>query len=208
MCGMKSNLNGKRIAILVADGFEQIELTSPQEALKKSGAETVIVSPKKGSVQGYHHEKPGDQIKVDLSLNDVQGESFDGLLLPGGVKNPDTLRMEPKAVEFVRSFFNEGKPIAAICHGPWMLVEADVVRGREVTSYPSVKTDLTNAGARWKDEAVVTDEGIVTSRTPDDLPQFNEKMVEEFAEGKHERRTGETKKRGKAEVVGASASKS
>jgi protease I len=145
----------------------------------------VIVSPVKGKVKGWNHDKWGDEIAVDVPLSDADAGDFDGLLLPGGVMNPDKLRMNEDAVEFVYEFFNSGKPVAAICHGPWMLVEADVVADRRVTSYPSIQTDLENAGAEWVDEEVVVDEGLVTSRSPKDLPAFNRKMVEEFAEGVH-----------------------
>jgi protease I len=179
------SLSGKRIAILATDGFEQVELTRPREALRAAGATVEIVSPKSGVIQGMHHSDKGDTFNVDTPLQSASADDYDGLVLPGGLKNPDTLRMEPAAVAFVRDFFSQGKPVAAICHGPWMLVEADVVRGRRVTSYPSVKTDLVNAGAEWVNEECVCDEGLVTSRNPDDLPAFCEKMVEEFAEGVH-----------------------
>jgi len=181
-------LNGKRVAILVADGFEQVELTGPREALDKAGATTQIVSPAKGEVKGVHHDKPGDKFKVDVPLDTARPDEFDALMLPGGVFNPDELRMNPKAVEFARHFVDTGKPIAAICHGPWLLVEADVVRGRTMTSWPAIKTDLKNAGANWVDQEVVTENGLVTSRKPDDIPAFNKKMIEEFAEGVHKQR--------------------
>lgn len=184
---MNSNhdLSGKRVAILVADGFEQVELDQPRQALDRAGAKTQVVSPAKGQVKGVNHDQPAAGAKVDLPLQSAKPDDFDALLLPGGVINPDTLRLERKAVEFVRAFFDAGKPVAAICHGPQVLIEADVVRGRTLTSYPSVKTDLKNAGANWVDEAVVVDQGLVTSRKPDDIPRFNEKMIEEFAEGVH-----------------------
>jgi protease I len=178
-------LNGKRVAILVADGFEQVELTEPRKALEDAGAKTEIVSPASGKVQGFNHSDKGDKFAVDVPLESAVAGMYDALLLPGGVANPDQLRTLPKAVEFAKSFFAAGKPVAAICHGPWLLVEADVVRGRTVTSWPSVKTDLKNAGAKWVDEEVVTDRGLVTSRKPDDIPAFNRKMIEEFAEGVH-----------------------
>ena len=184
---MKSNFNlsGKRVAILVADGFEQVELDQPRAALDKAGALTHVVSSAKGHVKGVNHDKPAGGAKVDIALDAADAESYDALLLPGGVFNPDALRQEPKAVALVRAFFEAGKPVAAICHGPQVLIEADVVRGRKLTSYPSVATDLKNAAAIWVDEAVVVDNGLVTSRTPDDIPQFNDKMIEEIAEGVH-----------------------
>jgi protease I len=175
----------QRIAILVENGFEQVELTEPKRAIEEAGMQPVIVSPVKGKVKGWNHDRWGDDFSVDLALDDADPGDFDGLLLPGGVMNPDRLRMNEEAVEFVYEFFNAGKPVAAICHGPWMLVEADVVADRRVTSYPSIQTDLENAGAEWVDEEVVVDEGLVTSRSPKDLPAFNRKMVEEFAEGVH-----------------------
>jgi len=184
---MKSNhdLSGKRVAILVADGFEQVELDGPRAALDRAGARTQVVSPAQGTVKGVNHDKPAAGAKVDVPLGAARPDDFDALLLPGGVMNPDALRQEKKAVEFVRAFYDAGKPIAAICHGPQILIEADVVRGRTVTSYPSVRTDLKNAGANWVDEVVVVDHGLVTSRKPDDIPRFNEKMIEEIAEGVH-----------------------
>lgn len=184
---MKNNfdLSGKRVAILVADGFEPVELDKPRAALDQAGAKTQVVSPAKGKVKGFNHDKPAAGAKVDVALNSANPEEYDALLLPGGVMNPDALRQEESAVEFVRAFFEAGKPVAAICHGPQVLIEAEVVRGRKLTSFPSVKTDLKNAGADWVDEAVVVDNGLVTSRKPDDIPQFNEKMLEEIAEGVH-----------------------
>jgi protease I len=182
---MANKLDGKRVAILVADGFEQSELERPQEALEDAGAETLIVSPNEESVAGWHHFDAGDLFDVDVPLAEATADDFDALLLPGGVANPDQLRMNPEAVQFVKAFFDAGKPVAAICHGPWTLIEAGAVKGRTMTSWPSLKTDLTNAGAKWVDEQVVVDNGLVTSRKPDDIPAFNEKMIEEFAEGKH-----------------------
>jgi protease I len=181
-------LDGKRVAILVADGFEQVELTEPRRALDEAGASTQIVSPSQPKVKGWQHTKWGDEFDVDVKLDQSDPTQFDALLLPGGVMNPDKLRMNARAVEFVRHFFDQGKPIAAICHGPWTLIEAGAVKRRTVTSYPSIKTDLTNAGAKWVDEPVVVDNGLITSRRPDDIPMFNGKMIEEFAEGKHGRR--------------------
>ena len=183
--GKSGKLNGKTIAVLVTDGFEQVELTKPREAFEQAGAKTVLVSLKDGKVQGFHHFDKGDTFAVDVVVDAAHAASFDGLLLPGGVHNPDALRASPKAVAFVKAFADSGKPIAAICHGPWVLVEADVVRGRTVTSYPSIKTDLKNAGAIWVDREVVVDKGLVTSRKPDDLAAFCEKAIEELAEGRH-----------------------
>jgi protease I len=186
-------LNGKKVAILVANGFEQVEMTEPKKALEEAGAQTFIVSPEKTQVKGWNHTEWGDKFEVDVNLEDADPNDYDALLLPGGVMNPDHLRMNPKAVKFVRSFVDEGKPIAAICHGPWTLIEAGAVKSRRMTSYPSIKTDLRNAGAEWVDEQVVTDNGIVTSRKPDDIPAFNQKMIEEFKEGKHTARAGSLK---------------
>jgi deglycase len=179
-------LNGKRVAILATDGVEQVELTESRKALEDTGATVQLVSPKRGKIKGWQHDHWGDELKVDVLLDEARADNYDALMLPGGVMNPDQLRMNDKAVQFVRAFFSAGKPVAAICHAPWMLVEADVVRGRTVTSWPSLRTDLRNAGADWVDREVVTDEGLVTSRKPDDIPAFNTKMIEEFAEGIHE----------------------
>ena len=180
------NLNGKRVAILATDGVEQVELTEPRKALDDAGAKTVLVSIKSGKIKGWQHDHWGDELPVDVTIDSANADTFDALLLPGGVMNPDHLRANKQAVQFVRKFFEAGKPVAAICHGPWMLVEADVVRGRTVTSWPSLQTDLRNAGADWVDREVATDEGLVTSRKPDDIPAFNKKMIEEFGEGLHE----------------------
>ncbi len=182
-------LRQKKIAFLVTDGFEQVELTQPWEAIKSAGATVELVSLKAGKVKGVHHDKPGDQFPVDKLVSDVSAEEYDGLVLPGGVFNPDALRVDEAAVDFVRDFFKQHKPVAAVCHGPWLLVEADVVKGRRVTSWPSVRTDLINAGAEWVDEECVCDNGLVTSRCPDDLPAFCDKAIEEFAEGRHEHQT-------------------
>jgi len=190
---MAERLNGTRVAILATDGVEQVELEEPRKALDAAGARTQLVSPKSGKIRAWQHDHWGDELDVDLELGSARVSDFDALLIPGGVLNPDTLRMNERAVEFVRDFYREGKPIAAICHGPWMLVEAGVVRGRTVTSWPSLQTDLRNAGADWVDREVVTDEGIVTSRKPDDIPAFNRKMIEEFAEGIHEGRRDVTR---------------
>src|ERR1043165_3923633 len=161
---MEKKLNGKKVAILVADGFEQAELTGPKEALEAAGAQTQIVSPNEGTVAGWHHFDAGDLFDVDVPLAEADVNDFDALLLPGGVANPDQLRMNPEAVRFVKAFFDAGKPVAAICHGPWTLIEAGAVKGRTMTSWPSLKTDLTNAGAKWVDEQVVTDNGLGTGR--------------------------------------------
>jgi protease I len=190
---MTQDLNGVKVAILVAEGFEQVELTAPKKALEEAGAQTQIVSPAKGQVQGWNHFDKGDRFPVDVPLEQANSRDFDALLLPGGVASPDQLRIIPKAVQFVREFFQAGKPVAAICHGPWPLIEAGVVRGRTMTSWPSLKTDLLNAGAKWVDQEVVTDNGLVTSRKPDDIPAFNRKMIEVFAEAKRrQQKTAQT----------------
>ncbi len=178
-------LNGKRIAILATEGFEQSELEKPREALQEAGAHTDVISPESGEIRGWDGDDYGDAVAVDVDLASANADDYDGLLLPGGVMNPDKLRLEPKAVEFVKAFFAAGKPVAAICHAPQLLIEAGVVRGRKLTSYLSIKTDLINAGAKWVDQEVVCDNGLVTSRKPDDIPAFNAKMIEEFAEGPH-----------------------
>ena len=180
-----NTLAAKRVAILVAEGFEQVEMTEPKSALEAAGAKTSIVSPAKGRVQGWKHFDKADHFEVNVPLDAARSEEFDALLLPGGVANPDQLRMMPRAVAFVREFFEAGKPVAAICHGLWPLIDAGVIAGRTVTSWPSLKADLTNAKATWVDQEVVTDNGLVTSRKPDDIPAFNRKMIEEFAEGRH-----------------------
>ena len=180
---MAENLKGKKVAILAADGFEQAELEKPRQALNDAGAETVLVSPAKDKVKGWDMKDWGREVKVDLLLDEADPAEFDALQLPGGVMNPDHLRMNPKAVQFVKHFFESGKPVAAICHAPWTLVEADVVKDRTVTSWPSLKTDLSNAGANWVDKEVVRDKNLVTSRKPDDIPAFNREMIALFAEG-------------------------
>lgn len=182
---MSNELSGKKIAFLATDGFEQVEFTDPWEAIKNAGAKVELVSLESGRIQGVHHEKQGDKFEVDKTLAQVSASDYDGLVLPGGVFNPDALRVDDRAVNFVRDFFDQSKPVAAICHGPWMLVEAGVVKDRKVTSWPSLKTDLNNAGAIWVDEECVCDQGLVTSRKPDDLPAFCKKAIEEFAEGVH-----------------------
>jgi len=181
----RNDLNGKRVAILATDGVEQVELTEPRRALDAAGATTIVVSPAAGKLKAWQHDHWGDEIPVDRPLSEAKPDDFDALFLPGGVMNPDRLRTNKQAVQFVKAFFQVGKPVAAICHGPWMLVEADVVRNRSLTSWPSVQTDIRNAGGDWVDRDVVTDMGLVTSRKPDDIPAFNRKMIEEFAEGIH-----------------------
>ena len=183
---MADELNGKRIAFLMAnEGVEQVELEQPLEAVRDAGAEADLIAPEGGHVQAFDHLDKKDKFEVDKKVSDVSAEDYDGVVLPGGVANPDQLRMDEDAVQFLRDFFEAGKPVAAICHAPWMLVEADVVDGRTVTSFPSIQTDIRNAGGEWVDEEVVTDAGLVTSRKPDDLKAFCEKAVEEFAEGVH-----------------------
>ncbi|PYQ12808.1 MAG: protease [Acidobacteria bacterium] len=185
---MEKNLEGKKVAILVADGFEQVELTEPRRALDEAGAQTSIVSPADGRVKGWQHTEWGDAFPVDVPLADADAGDYDALLLPGGVMNPDKLRGMPEAQKFVKAFFDDGKPVASICHGPWTLIDAGVAAGRRMTSYHSIQADLKNAGVQWVDEQVVVDQGLVTSRKPEDIPAFNEKMIEEFAEGRHEPR--------------------
>ena len=178
--------SGKKVAIVVVDGFEQVELEAPRKALQEAGYTADIVSPAAGkTVQGYNHAEKADQFSVDVPLGKAKPEDYDALVLPGGVQNPDTLRHDPKVLEFVRHFLQSGKPVAAICHGPWTLIDAGAVSGRKMTSWPSLKTDLINAGAQWVDEAVVVDHGLVTSRNPGDLPAFCKKMLEEIKEGPH-----------------------
>ena len=182
---MANSLENKTVAILATDGVEQVELTEPRKAVEEAGATVRLLSIKEGEIQGMNHDKPGDKLKVDGLVADASVDEFDALILPGGVQNPDTLRMDEDAVRFVRDFVNSGKPVGVICHGPWVMIEADVVRGRRMTSWPSVRTDLRNAGAEVVDEEVVVDNGLVSSRKPDDLPAFCRKIVEEFAEGRH-----------------------
>src|SRR3954469_9179557 len=184
---MSTELQGKTIAFLATDGVEQVEYTEPRKALEAAGARVELVSLESGEIQAMNHDvEKGDTFPVDVVAAEADPERYDALVLPGGTTNPDHLRMDADAVRFAKAFFEAGKPVGAICHGPWMLVEADVVRGRTVTSWPSLQTDLRNAGAKWVDEEVVTDGGLVTSRKPDDLPAFNAKLVEEFCEGVHE----------------------
>jgi protease I len=182
---MPSTLAGKKVAILATDGVEQVEFTRPREALLAAGATVEILSIKPEPIQGFNHLDKGDTFPVDHEVSEVHADDYDALVLPGGVANPDFLRVDDDAVAFVHDFFEQGKPVGAICHGPWTLVEADVVRGRTLTSWPSLQTDLRNAGAEWVDQEVVVDQGLVTSRNPDDLPAFCSKLVEEIAEGAH-----------------------
>lgn len=183
---MSNILKNKKIALLVADGFEQSELEKPLQALREAGAEALIVSPVEGSVvRGWKDKNWGDTFHIDKKLSAIDADQFDGLVLPGGVMNPDTLRQDKSALEFVKAFFKAGKPVAAICHGPWTLIDAGVVDGRKLTSYASIKNDLINAGAQWVDEEVVVNDGLITSRKPSDIPAFNAKMIEEFAGGIH-----------------------
>jgi protease I len=178
---MTQHLQGKTVALLVEHGFEQVELTSPREALEQAGASTHIVSPQSPKVKGWQHTQWGDELSVDVTLAEADPARYDALVLPGGVMNPDNLRTNPQALEFVRAFFAAGKPVGAICHGAWTLIDAGVIHGRTITSYSSIKTDLDNAGAHWVDEEVVRDNGLVSSRNPNDLPAFNGALVEEFA---------------------------
>jgi protease I len=182
---MANELNGKRVAIVATDMVEQVELLEPRKALDEAGARTDLISIEPGKIQGFNHYDKGDEIPVDRTIEEASADEYDALLLPGGVGNPDVLRMDENVVSFVREFFEQGKPVAAICHGPWTLVEAGVVRNRTLTSWPSIQTDIRNAGGKWVDEEVHVDQGLVTSRKPDDIPAFNAKMIEEFAEGKH-----------------------
>ena len=199
---MADTLNGKRIAFLATDGVEQIELTEPRRAVEEAGAETELVSLEAGEIQGHEHLEKGERFAVDKTIADVSASEYDGLVLPGGVANPDFLRADERAVAFVRDFVTAGKPVGAICHGPWTLVEADVVRGKTLTSYPSLKTDIRNAGGDWVDEEVHVHEGLVTSRKPDDLPAFCAKIVEEFSEGRHEELAAQTAAAGQAQDAG------
>lgn len=182
---MAGKLDGKWVALVVTDGFEQVELTSPKQALEAEGAICEIVAPRAGTVKGWKHVEWGDELGVDVTLEEADPEDYDALVLPGGVMSPDKLRTMPEMRKLVRSFVHAGKPVAAICHGPWSLVDAGVVQGKRMTSWPSLRTDLVNAGADWVDEEVVVDNGLVTSRKPDDLPAFNAKIIEELAEGPH-----------------------
>jgi protease I len=182
-----TQLQGKRVAIIAADMVEQVELVEPRKALEAAGAKTELLSIKPGTIQGFNHFDKADEHTVDKLVEEADASDYDALLIPGGVGNPDQLRADENVVQFTRDFFEQGKPVAAICHGPWVLVEAGAVKGRKLTSWPSLQTDIRNAGGNWVDEKVVVDEGLVTSRKPDDIPAFNSKMVEEFAEGIHAR---------------------
>jgi protease I len=190
---MANELQGKRVAFLMAnEGVEQVEFIEPRKAVEEAGAEVDVIAPEKEPIQAFNHLDKADIFEVDKMTSEAKADDYDGVVLPGGVANPDQLRMDKDAVRFLREFFAAGKPVGAICHAPWMLVEADVVDGREVTSYPSVQTDIRNAGGNWVDREVVVDSGLVTSRKPDDLPAFNSKIVEEFAEGVHEEQREKT----------------
>jgi len=181
----EQKLKGKKVAIIAADMVEQVELVEPRKALDEAGAETHLISMKPGEIQAFNHFDPADKHKVDKAIEEVDASDYDALMIPGGVGNPDQLRGDENIVSFVRDFFKAGKPVAAICHGPWVLVEAGVLRDRKVTSWPTLQTDIRNAGGNWVDKEVVVDHGLVTSRKPDDIPAFNDKMIEEFCEGKH-----------------------
>ena len=183
-----ARLQGKHIAIIATDMVEQVELVEPRKALENAGAKTELLSIKPGKIQGFNHFDKADEHEVDKLVEEADASDYDALLIPGGVGNPDQLRADENVVQFARDFFEQGKPVAAICHGPWVLVEAGVVKGRKVTSWPSLQTDIRNAGGNWVDEEVVVDQGLVTSRKPADIPAFNDKMIEEFAEGVHARR--------------------
>jgi len=187
---MATELAGKTVAILAADGFEEVELKKPKKALDEAGAQTTVISIKAGTIQGMNHADKGEMVDVDQTLAEAKPKDFDALMIPGGLMNPDALRSNEEALEFVRHFFREGKPVAAICHAPWVLIDAGVVRGRTLTSWPAIKTDVRNAGGNWVDQEVVVDNGLVTSRKPDDIPAFNEKMIEEFGEGRHTTTSG------------------
>ena len=181
----EQKLSGKKVAIVAADMVERVELVEPRKALEDAGAEVTLISLKPGEIKTFNHFDPAESEKVDKIAEEVDASDYDALMIPGGVGNPDQLRGDENVVQFVRGFFDQGKPVAAICHAPWVLVEADVVRGRKVTSWPTLQTDIRNAGGNWVDEEVVVDSGLVTSRKPDDIPAFNKKMIEEFCEGKH-----------------------
>jgi protease I len=181
---MANSLQGKTIAILATDGVEQVELTKPKQALEEAGAKTQVVSPADKKLKGWNHTEWGEEITVDVPLKSADPSKYDALLLPGGVMNPDKLRMDPDAVRFAKSFFDEAKPVAAICHGPWMLVETGAAKGRTLTSWPSLQTDIENSGGTWVDQEAVVSDGVVTSRNPDDIPAFNKKMIELFSQSK------------------------
>jgi protease I len=189
----EQRLKGKKVAIIAADMVEQVELVKPRKALDDAGAETTLISLKPGEIQGFNHFDPAHKLKVDKAIEETDAGDYDALMIPGGVGNPDQLRGDENIVSFVRDFFEAGKPVAAICHGPWVLVEAGVVRDRKLTSWPTLQTDIRNAGGNWVDEQVVVDQGLVTSRKPDDIPAFNKKMIEEFCEGKHAEQRAKTR---------------
>ena len=182
---MAHELDGRRVAILATDGVEEVEYTEPRKAVEQAGAQPELISIKSGSIQAVQHQDKSNTYPVERTVDQANPDDYDALLLPGGVANPDHLRADPRAVAFVRSFFQAGKPVGAICHGPWTLINAGVIKGRHVTSWPSLRQDLVNAGARWTDEQVVAERGLVTSRKPDDIPAFNRKLIEEIAEGVH-----------------------
>ncbi|HMN27027.1 MAG TPA: type 1 glutamine amidotransferase domain-containing protein [Caldilineaceae bacterium] len=184
---MPQSLQGKKVAILATNGFEEVELTAPKQALEEAGAQTQIISPEEGTILSWQQRNWGSKFPVDVPIAQADADKYDALLLPGGVMNPDKLRLDQKSIDFIRAFFDAGKPVGAICHGPWPLIDAGVAKGRTMTSYPSLRMDLTNAGAKWVDQEVVVDHGLVTSRIPDDLPAFNRKLIEEIGEGVHER---------------------
>lgn len=189
---MANELQGKKIAIIAADMVEQVELVEPRKALDAAGATTHLISIEPGEIQGFDHFDPADKHTVDKTVEDVEASEYDALMIPGGVGNPDQLRGDENMVAFVRDFFEQGKPVAAICHAPWVLVEAGVVRDRELTSWPTLQTDIRNAGGKWVDQEVVVDKGLVTSRKPEDIPEFSKKMIEEFAEGRHAEQAAKT----------------
>ena len=189
---MGNKLEGKRVAFLATDMVEQVELTEPWKAVRDAGARVELISLEEGKIQGFNHYDKADEFAVDRTVEEASATDYDALVIPGGVGNPDTMRGDENAVAFVRDFFDQGKPVGVICHGPWMLVEAGVVRGRKVTSWPTLQTDIRNAGGEWVDEEVVVDQGLVTSRKPDDLPAFTKKIVEEFCEGRHEQQAEKT----------------
>jgi deglycase len=189
---MADKLQGKRVAFLATDMVEQVELAEPWKAVEAAGGTPELVSLEEGEIQGFDHYDKGETFKVDRTVEEASADDYDALVIPGGVGNPDAMRMDENAVQLVRDFFEQGKPVGVICHGPWMLVEAGVVRGRKVTSWPSLQTDIRNAGGEWVDEEVVVDNGLVTSRKPDDLPAFTKKIVEEFCEGRHAEQAAST----------------